>query len=80
MHQTVISLKQRIEENQKELYQKCGEDCQLLEATLNMLNLLVSGNVPEDTVKMYLNSMAKDITIIEDQIERIQRQKKASFL
>ncbi len=80
MNQTIISLKQRMEENQQELHERYGDNCQLLEPTLNMLNLLVSENVPEDTVKRYLKSMAKDIRIIEDQIESIQRIKKINFL
>jgi transcription antitermination factor NusA-like protein len=76
MRQSIISLKQRIEENKQELHERYGSNCQLLEPTLNMLNLLVSENVPEETVKLYLKDMAKDIKIIENKIDTIQKLKR----
>jgi hypothetical protein len=73
MQNKIRKLKQKLEENQKALYQKYGENCQLLEPTLNMLNLLITYNATDKTIEGYLNSMESSLRIIEEKIERISR-------
>ena len=75
MQDKIIKLKQKIEENQEALYEKYGTNCQLLEPTLNMLNLLLSYNAPNDKIEGYLNSLDSSIKIIEEKIERINKHK-----
>ncbi len=72
MQNKIKDLKQKIEENRKALHEKYKDNCQLLEPTLNLLNLLISYDAPDNTIKRYLKSMNSSIQIIEEKIRKLK--------
>jgi hypothetical protein len=75
LKQTIINLKQRIENNYQELHDEYGDNCQLVIPILEIIDLLLSVNAPEDNIKSYLQSVNSSIQIIEEKLERVERNK-----
>lgn len=73
MQNKIKNLKQRIEDNHKELYYEYGDSCQLLKPTLEMIDLLLSVNAPNDKIKSYLEGVGSSITIIEEKLQRVEK-------
>ncbi|MGB6328395.1 MAG: hypothetical protein WBF48_05675 [Halarcobacter sp.] len=75
MQQTIINLKQRIEDNYQELHDEYGDSCQLVNPTLDMIDLLLSVDASDDKIKSYLQNVKSSIQIIEEKLERVERNK-----
>lgn len=75
MKNKIITLKQRIEDNYQELHDEYGDSCQLVNPTLDMIDLLLSVDAPDDKIKFYLQNVKSSIQIIEEKIERVERNK-----
>ena len=76
MKNKIKNLKQRIENNRQELHDEYGDSCQLVQPTLDMIDLLLSVNAPDDKIKLYLQNVNSSIRIIEEKLERVEKKKK----
>ena len=76
MKNKIKNLKQRIEDNHQELHDTYGDSCQLVNPTLDMIDLLLSVDAPDDKIKLYLQNVNSSIQIIEEKLERIERKKR----
>jgi len=76
MKNKIKDLKQRIEDNYQELHDTYGDSCQLVNPTLDMIDLLLSVDAPDDKIKLYLQNVNSSIQIIEEKLERIERKKR----
>ncbi len=72
MKTPALLLKQRIDNNLKELQEVCDE---LINPVLKMLNLLIDKNVPNDKMNKWLDNMDSVIIIIEEYLDIIEREK-----
>lgn len=78
MQNKIKNIKQRIEDNYQELYYEYGEDCQLANPILEMIDLLLSVNAPDDKIKLYLRNINSSIIIIEEKLQRVEKKIKES--
>ena len=76
MQQTIINLKERIDNNKQALYDEYGEKCQLIEPIENIIDLLLSINATDDIIKSYLKNVNNAIQIIEEKLEYVERKKR----
>lgn len=73
MKNKIKKLKQRIEDNYKELYDEYGDNCQLIKPILEIIDLLLAVNAPDDKIKEYLQNVDSAVILIEEKLKRVEK-------
>ncbi len=79
MKEVIIDLKKRIEANYEALVNEYGENCELATSIVEMINIFLAIDAPDEQIKNYLKKVDSAIKIIEEKLEKVEKRKQVSY-
>ncbi len=72
MQNQIKTLRHRIDKNYSNLIEKYGDKCELAIPIIEMIDILIEMEAPNEVVSTYLNSIESSLVIIEEKLQSVE--------